>query len=75
MNAAAYEIFPAIGIARVGNAPEAFYICPEEACGLQSAPMANPLLTRTFATLMAGCSARPPAFASSGENPASLPKK
>jgi hypothetical protein len=25
----AYEIFPAIGIARVGNAPAAFYIGPE----------------------------------------------
>jgi hypothetical protein len=31
---AIYEIFPAIGIARVGNAPEAFYIGPEQGCGL-----------------------------------------
>jgi len=30
----AYEIYPAIGIARVGNAPEAFYIGPETAGGL-----------------------------------------
>jgi hypothetical protein len=29
-----YEIFPAIGIARVGNAPDEFYIGPEEARGL-----------------------------------------
>jgi hypothetical protein len=29
-----YEIYPAIGIARVGNAPEAFYIGPETAGGL-----------------------------------------
>ncbi len=29
-----YEIFPAIGIARVGNAPEAFYIGPETSGGL-----------------------------------------
>ena len=28
-----YEIFPAIGIARVGNAPGAFYIGPEQAGG------------------------------------------
>ncbi len=31
---AVYEIFPAIGIARVGNAPDAFYIGPEQGCGL-----------------------------------------
>jgi L-Lysine epsilon oxidase N-terminal/L-lysine epsilon oxidase C-terminal domain len=31
---AVYEIFPAIGIARVGNAPEAFYIGPEKGCEL-----------------------------------------
>jgi hypothetical protein len=29
-----YEIYPAIGIARVGSAPEAFYIGPETAGGL-----------------------------------------
>ncbi len=34
----AYEIFPAIGIARVGNAPEAFYIGPESAGGLPILP-------------------------------------
>jgi hypothetical protein len=33
-----YEIFPAIGIARVGNAPEAFYIGPENAGGLPILP-------------------------------------
>jgi hypothetical protein len=35
---AAYEIFPAIGIARVGNAPAAFYIGPEQAGGLPILP-------------------------------------
>ena len=33
-----YEIFPAIGIARVGNAPTAFYIGPEVAGGLPILP-------------------------------------
>lgn len=33
-----YEIFPAIGIARVGNAPTAFYIGPEQAGGLPILP-------------------------------------
>jgi len=33
-----YEIFPAIGIARVGNAPEAFYIGPETTGGLPVLP-------------------------------------
>jgi hypothetical protein len=33
-----YEIFPAIGIARVGNAPVAFYIGPERAAGLPILP-------------------------------------
>ena len=34
MSDVVYEIFPALGIARLGNAPEAFYIGPEQACGL-----------------------------------------
>src|SRR5688572_17092359 len=33
-----YEIFPAIGIARVGNAPTTFYIGPEQAGGLPTLP-------------------------------------
>jgi L-Lysine epsilon oxidase N-terminal/L-lysine epsilon oxidase C-terminal domain len=33
-----YEIFPSIGIARVGNAPESFYIGPERAGGLPILP-------------------------------------
>ncbi len=35
-----YHIHPAIGIARVGNAPEAFYIGPETANGLPTLPEA-----------------------------------
>jgi hypothetical protein len=38
MSAVVYEIFPAIGIARVGNAPESFYIGPERASGLPILP-------------------------------------
>jgi hypothetical protein len=38
MPAAVYEIFPAIGIARVGNAPDAFYIGPETSGGLPILP-------------------------------------
>ncbi|MEZ5832192.1 MAG: LodA/GoxA family CTQ-dependent oxidase [Dongiaceae bacterium] len=38
MSAAVYEIFPAIGIARVGNATESFYIGPERAGGLPILP-------------------------------------
>jgi len=33
-----YEMFPAVGIARVGNAPESFYIGPEHAGGLPILP-------------------------------------
>lgn len=33
-----FEIVPAIGIARVGNAPESFYIGPEQAGGLPTFP-------------------------------------
>ena len=38
MAEAIYEIFPAIGIARVGNAPDSFYIGPETAGGLPILP-------------------------------------
>jgi len=38
MSAAIYEIFPAIGIARVGNAAESFYIGPERPGGLPILP-------------------------------------
>lgn len=38
MSTVVYEIFPAIGIARVGNAPESFYIGPERAGGLPILP-------------------------------------
>jgi hypothetical protein len=38
MSDVVYEIFPAIGIARVGNAPESFYIGPEQAGGLPILP-------------------------------------
>ena len=38
MPAAVYEIFPAIGIARVGNASGAFYIGPETSGGLPILP-------------------------------------
>jgi len=34
VSGAVYEIIPAIGIARVGNAPDDFYIGPEAACAL-----------------------------------------
>jgi hypothetical protein len=33
-----YEISPAIGVARVGNAPQEFYIGPEQAGGLPTFP-------------------------------------
>ncbi len=48
MSAAVYEIFPAIGIARVGNAPEAFYIGPEEACGLPIRVDGQPFTDKDF---------------------------
>ena len=48
MSAAVYEIFPAIGIARVGNAPDAFYIGPEEACGLPIRFDGQPFTDRDF---------------------------
>jgi hypothetical protein len=38
MSDVVYEIFPAIGVARVGNAPDAFYIGPEHAGGLPILP-------------------------------------
>jgi L-lysine epsilon oxidase-like protein len=45
MSAVVYEIYPAIGIARVGNAPESFYLGPERAGGLPIPPDAA---TRAF---------------------------
>lgn len=33
-----YKIFPPLGVARVGNAPQAFYIAPETYCGLPTRP-------------------------------------
>ncbi len=41
MSAVVYEIFPAIGVARVGNAPESFCIGPERAGGLPTLPDAT----------------------------------
>lgn len=38
MSSTVFAIYPAIGIARVGNAPEDFYIGPETACGLPILP-------------------------------------
>ena len=38
MSDAVYEIYPAIGVARVGNAPDAFYIGPERPGGLPILP-------------------------------------
>jgi hypothetical protein len=43
-----YEIFPAIGVARVGNAPDAFYIGPEEACGLPIRTDGQPFTEKDF---------------------------
>ncbi len=48
MSSAVYEIHPAIGIARVGNAPDAFYIGPEEACGLPIRLDAQPFTDKDF---------------------------
>lgn len=48
MSGAVYEIHPAIGIARVGNAPDAFYIGPEEACGLPIRIDGQPFTDRDF---------------------------
>ena len=48
MSAAVYEIFPAIGIARVGNSPDAFYIGPEEACGLPIRLDGQPFTDKDF---------------------------
>ncbi len=42
MSTTVYSIFPAIGIARVGNAPDEFYIGPESACGLPILPDGRP---------------------------------
>ncbi|HEY2892227.1 MAG TPA: LodA/GoxA family CTQ-dependent oxidase [Dongiaceae bacterium] len=48
MSGVVYEIFPAIAIARVGNAPDAFYIGPEEACGLPTRPDGQPFTDKDF---------------------------
>lgn len=34
MSQTVYKVFPAVGIARVGNSPDAYYIGPETYCGL-----------------------------------------
>lgn len=43
-----YKIYPAIGIARVGNAPESFYIGPETYRGLPSNPDGQPFTEKDF---------------------------
>lgn len=43
-----YKIFPAIGIARVGNAPENFYIGPETYRGLPINPDGTPFTEKNF---------------------------
>lgn len=43
-----YKIFPAIGIARVGNAPESFYIGPETYRGLPINPDGKPFEQQDF---------------------------
>ena len=43
-----YSIHPAIGIARVGNAPEAFYIAPDTANGLPTLPDGQPFRPEDF---------------------------
>lgn len=43
-----YKIFPAIGVARVGNARESFYIGPETYRGLPINPDGNPFTERDF---------------------------
>ena len=37
-----YKIYPPVGIARVGNAPDDFYFGPEEYRGLPTTPDGNP---------------------------------
>jgi hypothetical protein len=43
-----YQVFPAIGIARVGNAPEKFYIGPETYRGLPINPDGSPFAEADF---------------------------
>jgi len=43
-----YKIYPAIGLARVGNAPEKFYIGPESYCGLPINPDDRPFAEADF---------------------------
>jgi hypothetical protein len=43
-----YAIYPAIGIARVGNAPEEFYLCPETEGGLPILPNGQPFSEGDF---------------------------
>ena len=43
-----YKIFPAIGMARVGNAPAKFYIGPEQYRGLPSNPDGRPFTEHDF---------------------------
>ncbi|TAN49707.1 MAG: hypothetical protein EPN21_10970 [Methylococcaceae bacterium] len=43
-----YKIFPAIGVARVGNAPEQFYIGPETYRGLPINPDGAPFTEQNF---------------------------
>ncbi len=43
-----YKIYPPIGIARVGNATEDFYIGPEEYRGLPTTPDGKPVTEKGF---------------------------
>lgn len=43
-----YKIFPAIGIARVGNAPDSFYIGPDSYRGLPINPNGKPFTQKDF---------------------------
>lgn len=43
-----YKIFPAIGVARVGNAPSKFYIGPEQYRGLPTNPDGQPFSEADF---------------------------
>lgn len=43
-----YSIYPAMGIARVGNATDAFYLCPETPNGLPIMPDGTPFTPEAF---------------------------
>lgn len=58
MSNTVYSIVPAIGIARVGNAPTAFYIGPETEGTLPTLPTAAPSGSGISATTRAGCAGR-----------------